>query len=173
MTWLPFELHPDTPSQGVNIVEYLGYPPSQFEQMEAALRARAEELGLPLNGNRKLVNTHKALLLSEWAADHAPEQLPALHHALFQAYFVQAANLAEDEVLKAACSQVGIRADEALAGSQAPLYEERVAASMQRARAYGITGAPTFIIDNRYKIVGAQPYEVLLKALRQISAEQR
>jgi predicted DsbA family dithiol-disulfide isomerase len=31
-----------------------------------------------------------------------------------------------------------------------------------------VTGVPTYVINNRYAIVGAQPYEVFQNALEQI-----
>ena len=35
----------------------------------------------------------------------------------------------------------------------------------------GVTGVPTYVINDRYAIVGAQPYEVFKGALEQISKE--
>jgi predicted DsbA family dithiol-disulfide isomerase len=32
----------------------------------------------------------------------------------------------------------------------------------------GVTGVPTYVINDRYAIVGAQPYEVFRNALAQI-----
>jgi len=32
----------------------------------------------------------------------------------------------------------------------------------------GVTGVPTYVINNRYAIVGAQPYEIFKSALEQI-----
>ena len=32
----------------------------------------------------------------------------------------------------------------------------------------GVSGVPTYVINNRYAIVGAQPYEVFKNALTQI-----
>ena len=44
---------------------------------------------------------------------------------------------------------------------------------MLRAREYGITGTPTFVVEDRYGIVGAQPYEALRDGLRKIQEEMR
>jgi predicted DsbA family dithiol-disulfide isomerase len=166
VTWLPFELHPDTPAEGVDLAEYFGTTPQQLQQMHRGLKARADELGLPINPPPRLVNTHNAWLLAEYARDKG--KADAIHHRLFQDYFVRGRNFAEEAVLREAAEAVGLNADEALAALTNPEYEERIARSMAEARAYGVTGAPTFIINDQYKIVGAQPYDRLLGAFRQI-----
>jgi len=35
-----------------------------------------------------------------------------------------------------------------------------------------VTGVPTYVINNRYAIVGAQPYEVFKNALEQITQQK-
>jgi len=39
-----------------------------------------------------------------------------------------------------------------------------------QAHALGITGIPTYILDDKYAIVGAQPYEVFQQALLRLAA---
>lgn len=169
MTWLPFELHPDTAAGGQDLAEYFGTTPQQLRQMHQGLKARADELGLPMEPPPRIVNTHRALLLAEYARDQGKAN--EIHHRLFQDYFVRGRNFAEDAVLREAAEAVGLNAGEALAALANPEYEERVTRSMAEARAYGVTGAPTFIINDRYKIVGAQPYDRLLGAFRQIQQQ--
>ena len=36
----------------------------------------------------------------------------------------------------------------------------------------GVTGLPAYVLNDRYAIVGAQPYEVFVQALEQINKEQ-
>jgi predicted DsbA family dithiol-disulfide isomerase len=36
----------------------------------------------------------------------------------------------------------------------------------------GVTGVPTYVINNRYAIVGAQPYEVFKDVMEQIMNEK-
>lgn len=170
---MPFELHPQTPEEGTDLAAQLGIPPDRIEQMEAGLKARADELGLPLGDGRLLVNTNKALLLAEWARREAPERLDALHRALFHAYFVEGKNLAEHAVLQAVCDEVGLPSDVALAQIETDsALSERLTASRALAQAYEVRGVPAFIINNRHKISGAQPYDVFVRALQQIAGEE-
>lgn len=169
MTWLPFELHPDTPSEGVRLADYFGFTEAQMRQMHLGLQARAEQLGLPMQPPTRLVNTHKALLLAEFARD--ADQFGSLHGELFRAYWVRGQDLADEAVLREAAEHAGLDPEESLAAVRARRHEDRLVHALQQARAYGIAGAPTFIINGRYKIVGAQPYERLRDALRQIARQ--
>lgn len=47
-----------------------------------------------------------------------------------------------------------------------------VEASLAQAHALGISSVPTFVIDGRWAVSGAQPPEAFANALRQIAAEQ-
>lgn len=171
MIWLPFELHPTLPPEGKNIREHLGIPAERYQMVEQQLKERAAELGLPFTHERLAYNTRRALLLTEWAREHAPDRVNALHRALFRAYFGEGRNLADDAVLRDACEEAGLPAAEALAGLEDPKYADRLDAYQQFALQHGITGVPCFIINDRYRISGAQPYDVMVEALRKIAAE--
>jgi predicted DsbA family dithiol-disulfide isomerase len=167
VTWVPFELHPDTPAEGVNLAGYFRQDPATMARMYEGLKERADELGLPLNPPPILANTHKALMLAEGARDAG--KLDQLHMPLFQAYFVEGRNLADDDLLLSLAAKAGMDADAARAALTNPEYDQRIERSMAESRAYGVTGAPTFIIAERFKVVGAQPYERLRDALRNIA----
>lgn len=170
MTWLPFELHPETPEASVPLAQYFRHLTAiQIEQMHAGVKARAAELGLSMDPPPFLANTRKALALAEFARDEG--KLDALHMDLFQAYFVKGQNLADEAVLRELAATVGLDPDAAMAAIQEGRYEERLKEHAARARAYGINSVPTFIINNRFKVVGAQPYERLRDALRDIARQ--
>ncbi len=169
VTWLPFELHPDTPEAGMPLTQYFGTSPERLEPMLRGLRERAEPLGLPFNPPQNLVNTRKALLLAEHARDEG--KLDVLHPRLFRAYFAEGRNLADEGELRELARDAGLDPDRALEAVRERRHVERLSGAMELARLYGISGAPTFIINERYKIVGAQPYEALRDAFWQIARE--
>lgn len=168
--WLPFELHPDTPPEGVPLHEYFGREPAQFEASYAGLKARAADLGLPMGGVPEVMsNSNKILRLAEHARDNGI--FDRLHMPAFEAYFADGLSLGDESVLRNLASGAGLDPDEAMSALADGAYEDRLAASMQRARQYGITGTPTFVIEERYGIVGAQPYEALRDGLLRIGEE--
>lgn len=170
VTWLPFELHPETPVASMPLSDYFSHlTPDQVDQMHEGPKARAAELGLPFNQPPILANTRKALALAEYARDAG--RLDALHMPLFQAFFVRGQNLADEGVLREVAATAGLDPDAALSAVNEGRYAERLNEYAEQARAYGVTGVPAFIVNNRYKIVGAHPYEKLRDAFRQIQQQ--
>lgn len=150
------------------MAEYFGAGYEQFVESFGKVRERAGRMGLELNPISHLTNTHRAFLLTEYVREQRPELLDKIQHALFRAYFVQGQNLAEDRVLLAVCQEVGL---EPSALAESARYEERVATAQAEALQYGVTGAPTMIINDQYKLVGALPYERMREILTQIARE--
>ncbi|MDA8441638.1 MAG: DsbA family protein [Peptococcaceae bacterium] len=79
-----------------------------------------------------------------------------LHEAIFHAYFTAGKEIGLDDAeLKAA------------------LTEQRYAPRLEQAKAegnkYGITGTPTFIVNDQQIIVGAQPLEAFRTAFAKLS----
>lgn len=62
---------------------------------------------------------------------------------------------------------MGLDADEARTVLADGTFGEQVRAEQAEARALGITGVPFFVIDRTYGVSGAQPADVLLRALQQ------
>lgn len=171
VTWMPFQLNPATPPEGLTLAEYFGgrMPPDRLAMMHAELKARAGAMGLPMDPPPFICNTRRAHELAEFARDRG--RLDALVLPLFQAYFVQGRNLYEERVLGEAAEAAGLDPAEALEAVRAGRYADRVDERLALAGRYGIHSVPTFIVNERYKIVGAQPYEVLRDALRSIAQE--
>lgn len=135
------------------------------------MKQRAAELDLPYAGNANLViSTRPALVVSEFVRQNHPERYPALHHALFVAYFVDGRNLAQEAEVEAVCQQLGLAPGIVAEAMADPACNTIIARSMEQAREYGITGIPTWIVNDRYKVVGAQPFETLRDAFLKIEA---
>lgn len=47
-------------------------------------------------------------------------------------------------------------------------YTAETAGQVRHAQEIGVTGVPTYVINDRYAIVGAQPYEAFKRTLEQI-----
>ena len=84
------------------------------------------------------------------------------------AYWAEAANIGEHDVLRALAGDVGLPADaveRVLAGDG---YAQRVAVSTQQAVSLGANGIPAFLLNGKLLILGAQPREVFRQALAQL-----
>ena len=170
MTWEPFELHPEVPVEGIPLEQYFAGRGVSVGQMQTSLKQRAQELGLPFTGSSLVISTRPALVVSEFVREKHPERYEELHHGLFQAYFVHSRNLAQEAEVEAVCQQLGFAPGMVAEAMAEPKYAAVIERSMEQARAYGINGVPTWIVNDKYKVVGAQPFEVLRDAFQKIDA---
>ncbi|MGP9665775.1 DsbA family oxidoreductase [Halomonas sp. AOP22-C1-8] len=173
--WQPFELNRDMPPEGEPILEHLcrkyGKDAATMEQSQREIMKVAEELGLNFRGalERRANNTFAAHRVLAWAGTQNQET--ALQLALFDAYFGEAKNPSDPEVLREKAIEVGLDGDTAEAIALSDQYADEVRAAQQRFMEAGVSAVPGFILDGRYLISGAQPADVLVDALRQVAEE--
>jgi predicted DsbA family dithiol-disulfide isomerase len=131
--------------------------------------ARAEGLPMDFDQGQVRVTTLPAHRLL-WLAGREGVQ-EAVGEALFRAHFVEGRNLADTRTLIAAAAAGGIPAERvsALLAGEEGLQE--IQAQLAQAQALGIQSVPTFVVNDRYAIQGAQPPEAFAQALRQIAAD--
>ena len=128
----------------------------------------AEE-GLPYGDRTKTYNSRLAQELAAWAETQPNGS--AIHDAVYRAYFVKNMNLAVIDNLIAIVVQAGLSPEEAREALKQRRFRESVDADGQRSRDLGITGVPTFVIEDR-TLVGAQPYEQLERFLVESGVER-
>ena len=172
--WHPFLLDPDAGTTPVPLRQAYAAKfggAERVEQMLAQTQSTARTEGLPMDFDRGQVRVttlpaHRLL----WLAGREGVQ-EAVGEALFRAHFEQGRNLADPEVLAAAAAAGGIAAArvEALLASDEGLAEVR--AGLGQAQALGIQSVPTFVINGRYAVQGAQPPEVFAQVLEKVAAE--
>jgi predicted DsbA family dithiol-disulfide isomerase len=156
LQWVHFPLHPETPAEGRALDDL--FPGRDLDAMYERMKGLMEEQGLPYGRRTHTYNSRLAQELGRWA--DTQEGGEALHDALYRAYFVDARNVGDTEVLLDVVEAVGLDRDEARTVLHERRFEEAVDQDWERSRAYGITGVPTFVAAGR-GAVGAQPYEVL------------
>lgn len=162
--WIHFPLHPDTPAEGRSLEELFAGRGYDIEKRQAEMRARMQAEGLPYGKRTMTYNSRLAQELGAWA-DAQPGG-EAIHDALFRAYFVDAKNIGDPEVLVEVAASVGLPAEAAREAIEKRTHRAAVDADWEKSRQYGVTGVPTFVMGNR-GVVGAQPYEVLEELVRQ------
>ena len=171
----PFELNPDMPDEGQNLVEHItkkyGITAAQSAANRAAIVDRAAGLGftMAMDDDRRIYNTFDAHRLLHWAGLEGKQR--ALKVALFDAYFTLGKNPGDHATLLDAAEKAGLDR----VAAQAVLESDRYGADVRKAERFwhdqGITGVPAVIINDRYLISGGQPPEAFEKALRSIAAE--
>jgi len=166
VTWLPFDLHPEYPPEGIPREQLHARYGSSFHDR---LRERFAEEALAYNPPPEVVpNTLRALRVTELARERGLHG--AVHDRLMDAYWAEARNIGDPDELRALAVEAGLDAaevDDVLAGDA---YRDRVVGLTQQAVSIGITGVPGFLLDRRLLVLGAQPREVFERAFEQLSA---
>jgi predicted DsbA family dithiol-disulfide isomerase len=162
--WVHFPLHPETPAEGRSLEDLFAGRGYDIPKMQAQMRARMQAEGLPYGTRTHTYNSRLAQELGTWADTQPGGE--AIHDALFKAYFVDAKNIGDPEVLVEIAASVGLPADKAREVVEKRTQQAAVDADWAKSREYGVTGVPTFVAGNR-GVVGAQPYEVLEELVRQ------
>ena len=163
--WLPFELHPEIPPEGVSRSAY--FPPGRSKQIADGMRALAAEAGLTMRGRDRLVNSRLALATAEFARERGAFE--PVHRALFKVHWEGPGEVDDVQELGRVVSEAGLDPSElksALAGGE---YDELLDANRQKALTVGINAVPAHIFGRRYLVVGAQPDEVYEQVLRKLA----
>lgn len=172
----PFELNPDMPPEGQNIVEHVGQKygatPQQSAANRAAIHARAAEVGFTMktHDQSRIYNTFDAHRLLHWAGIVGGQA--QLKRALFDVYFTQGLSPADHETLANAAQAAGLDPEAAREVLTSGRYAEEVRAAERHWLSAGINSVPAVVINDRYLISGGQPAAAFEKALRSIAAEE-
>jgi predicted DsbA family dithiol-disulfide isomerase len=145
-------------------------PEASYQRMKRLMDAE----GLPYGRRTHTYNSRLAQELGKWA-DTQPggsSGSGAIHDRLYKAYFVEAKNLVDIDLLVDIAASVGLPADDARAVLTERRFSDAVDADWTKSHHYGVTGVPTFV-TGRYGIVGAQPYEALEQLVQRAGAARR
>jgi predicted DsbA family dithiol-disulfide isomerase len=166
-----FPLHPETPAEGRSLQDlFAGRSAADVRASYERMKGLMDAEGLPYGERTHTYNSRLAQELGKWADTVAGGA--ALHDALYRAYFVEARNIGDPDVLLDVVEAVGLPVDEARRVIEERSFSEAVDADWAKSQGMGVTGVPTFVSAG-YGVVGAQPYEVLVQLLTQAGAAPR
>ena len=164
LEWRPFYLYMDTPPEGRDLPEHVKRARAQGS--EERLRQIATSYGMEFVSTPRIYNTRLAHEATEYAREHGKGN--EFHKVIFRKVYAEGQDPSQWEVLRSAAQEVGLDAEEMQRDVEAEKYMAEVVDQVRWAYQIGVTGVPTYVINNRYAIVGAQPYEVFRGALEQI-----
>ena len=169
MRWLPFQLNPDLPENGIPREEYVARKfgargKSVYERVTLAGR----QVGIPFAYEKMTVqpntlHAHRLMLYAERA-----EKQDELAEELFRAHFIEGASLADRETLADIAARAGLDRKSAAAYLASDEDRSLIEQADIEARTTGINGVPFFIFNRKIGISGAQDAEVLLEAMEQV-----
>lgn len=108
-----------------------------------------------------------------FASETADEEtVDALHMRFYRAYWEDAANLGDREVLKAIMLDAQLDWDEFAPRLESGLYDSTMQQQHDEAMAIGLNGVPSFVVEGKYGVVGAQPIETFIEIVEKVLAER-
>ncbi|WP_300019041.1 DsbA family oxidoreductase [uncultured Roseobacter sp.] len=171
--WHPFQLNPDMPREGMDRRAYLE---GKFGGKDGAVRAyvpvveHAEAAGLKIDfeGMKRTPNTLDAHRLIHWAGIEGRQT--AAVSALFTAYFVEARDIGDHDVLADIADGIDMDAAVVRKLLLSDADEEDIRARDAHSRSMGLNSVPTFIIAGKHAVPGAQPPELWTKVIGELTA---
>jgi predicted DsbA family dithiol-disulfide isomerase len=173
--WHPFELNPMMPVEGQELREHMGEKYGSTPQQSDAARARLSSIGDSIGFSfnfyegQRIYNTFLAHQLLAWAAQH--DKQAELELALFEAYFSRQENVGEPEVLATIAGRVGLDEEEAAAVLEDGRYAHDVREHQRFWLSKGMHAVPSYILDRRFLIPGAQDPDVFVEAIERIASD--
>jgi predicted DsbA family dithiol-disulfide isomerase len=176
LRWRSFELDPtiapDAGPADEELARRRGITLDEAREMHAQTERQGAEVGVSFDFRRaRRGNTFDAHRVLHMAHDHGCQ--PEVKERLLATYFSEGGAIGDRATLAAAASQAGLDHDlvaEMLAGDR---YTAEVRADEREAAELGINAVPFFVIDRRYGLAGAQPPELLRRAIEQAWSERR
>ena len=165
-----FPLHPDTPVEGREMAGFYAQRGLDPEAMYQRMKTLMDAEGLPYGRRTHTYNSRLAQELGKWA-DTQPGG-GAIHDKLYRAYFVDARNIGDPDILVEIAESVGLDGKEARRIIDERVFKDEIDADWQKSASYGVTGVPTFVAA-RYGVIGAQPYEALAQLVEKAGAPKR
>jgi predicted DsbA family dithiol-disulfide isomerase len=174
VTWLPFELNPDMPQEGMTRAEYRArkFGEDRSRELDANMTALGSQEGIVFAFDRivRTPNTRKAHALIAHASRLG--RGGGVVEAIFRAYFEEALDIGDDEVLTAIAERHGLDRGDAIRALLDPQLRDEVVAREGEAARLGVSGVPFFVVERQWAISGAQPAAAWVEALRQIASQQ-
>jgi len=171
--WLPFQLNPQMPKEGISRREYrvakFGNLESSLE-LDAKVVVAGETEGIHFAFERieRTPNTLEAHRLI-WLADKEGVQ-DTVVEALFRAYFTEGRDISNRQVLIDVVAEAGLDWRKAEAVLDSDDEVEAIKEANEQARRFRVEGVPFFIINGKLTLSGAQQPDTFLTAFRQALA---
>lgn len=169
--WHPFQLNPDMPKDGMDRRLYLETKfggKDQAIKVYAQIAQHAEKIGLEIDFGaiKRTPNTVDAHRLIHWAGIEGKQN--DVVDALFAAYFKEGRDIGNIEVLADIADSAGLDAAVVTKLLQSDADIDNIQKRDTHSREMGVTSVPTFIVDGKHAVPGAQAPELWQKVIAEL-----
>ena len=143
------------------------FPGTIFEKFYRKLARQSGVPELPFGRAERLDNSSMALKAAEFAK--STDSFDHFHNNLFRAHFVEEKNISRLETILGVAVASGLDTQALETALQNHEFTEIVNYYKDTACREGISGVPTFIVNDRHRLVGAQPLDGFRNYLKQLN----
>ena len=169
----PFFLDPTIPAEGLDRHDYMlaKFGEEQLKTIHDPLTKAGKEEGIAyafdqIKRTPSSLNAHRLL---RWS--HLIGSQRTVAEALFTAYWCWGQDVSDIEVLKTIAIVNGLNGPEIAEELATDRDKKEVFEEAQMAQQIGVTGVPTFVVNRKYGVTGAQSSESLAELFRKVAAE--
>lgn len=167
--WLPFQLNPDMPAEGVDRRTYRAQKFGSLErsrELDAQVAEAGRAVGLTFHHDlmARTPNTVEAHRLVRLAGPSGVQH--AVVERLFRAYFQEGRDVGDAAVLAALGAEAGMPEEALAAFAAGEAAREEVAAESLGLAQAGISGVPSFLLERHLLFSGAMPAERMADGFR-------
>ena len=174
--WLPFQLNPTMPKEGISRREYRTKKFGSWErslQLDAKMVAVGKTEGIHFGFARteRTPNTLDAHRLIWLAEKHGVQD--AVVEALFRAYFIEGRDISNRQTLLDVTAKAGLDRHQAEGVLNSDEGMQAIREAHDQSRLIGVEGVPFFVINGKLTLSGAQPPEAFLEAFGKAAVTDR
>lgn len=170
--WRPFMLNPDMPAEGMPRDTYLAakFGAEKLARLYDPLIeiGKAEAIPFDFAAITTMPSSLNAHRLMRWARSAGVQA--EIVEILFRRYFAEGQNIGEAGVLLAAAEEAGMDMEIVTELLASDADADLVRREDTLARQIGVSGVPTFVIQGKWALVGAQPAEHWVDVLTRVAA---
>lgn len=174
-----FQLDPQAPKQ--TTASYVDHFTHGIKELEGRAKAQmtnianmAKEDDLEMNifdvVPTNTMDAHRLIKLAQSQGNQ--DVINDLIERFYRIYFVEGKSIADPEVLRAAAISAGLNEKDITEVLFSDKFKDQVLNDHAELEALGIRGVPYFVINHKYAISGAQPYETFVEALKEVVAAE-
>src|SRR5665648_159039 len=163
------EIHPETPPCGVDVKKYLSQTNETIKEIYENLKSRGKQYGLNFCDLQVLANSRKALIIGEYCRKQGKNE--EFTDAIFKAYFEDCQDIGKEEVIIAVAEKIGLTKPQVEAALADPMLQNLYAKNCNEAKEQKVTGVPTFVINDKDTIVGAQLEQTFIELFQKIETQ--
>jgi len=173
VTFRPFFLDPTIPAEGLDRHTYMlnKFGAEKLKTIHDPLIAAGKQVGIDYAFDQitrapSSMNAHR---LVRWS--HFIGSQRQVMEALFTAYWSWGKDVSDIEVLKTIAIVNGLNGPEIAEELATDRDKKEVLEEAQMVQQIGVQGVPTFVVNRKYGMTGAQPVASMIEMFKQIAAE--